>query len=75
MSEQTNVAPQATAADIMRPPLTTVNQNDHVAAAAYLMKHAGTTALMVLDTHADRPGRLASSPRRTLPTRSPMERT
>ena len=72
MSEQTNVA-AATAADIMRPPLTTVNQNDHVAAAAYLMKHAGTTALMVLDTHADQPA--ASSPRRTLPTRSPMERT
>jgi CBS domain-containing protein len=55
MSEQTNVA-AATAADIMRPPLTTVNQNDHVAAAAYLMKHAGTTALMVLDTNADQPG-------------------
>ena len=54
MSEQTNGA-AATAADIMRPPLTTVNQNDHVAAAAYLMKHAGTTALMVLDTHADQP--------------------
>ena len=54
MSEQTNVA-AATAADIMRPPLTTVNQNDHVAAAAYLMKHAGTTALMVLDSHADQP--------------------
>jgi CBS domain-containing protein len=54
MSEQTNVA-AATAADIMRPPLTTVNQNDHVAAAAYLMKHAGTTALMVLDTHSDQP--------------------
>ncbi len=54
MSEQTNVG-AATAADIMRPPLTTVNQNDHVAAAAYLMKHAGTTALMVLDTQADQP--------------------
>ncbi|HET9081609.1 MAG TPA: hypothetical protein VFO01_14005 [Trebonia sp.] len=24
----------------MRPPLTTVNQHDHAAAAAYLMKHA-----------------------------------
>jgi len=31
----------ATVADIMRPPLTTVSQHDHVAAAAYLMKHAG----------------------------------
>jgi predicted transcriptional regulator len=28
---------------------TTVGQNDHVAAASYLMKHAGTTALAVLD--------------------------
>lgn len=26
-----------------------VNLNDHVAAAAYLMKHAGATALAVLD--------------------------
>ena len=33
----------------MRPPLTTVGQHDHVAAAAYLMKHAGTAALMVVD--------------------------
>ncbi len=27
----------------------TVNQNDHVAAAAYLMKHTGVTVLSVLD--------------------------
>lgn len=40
-----------TIADVMRPPLTTLDQNDHVAAAAYLMKHAGTTALVVLDGH------------------------
>jgi CBS domain-containing protein len=33
----------------MQPPLTTVEQNDHVAAAAYLMRHAGATALVVLD--------------------------
>jgi CBS domain-containing protein len=39
----------ATVADVMQPPLTTVDQNDHVAAAAYLMKHAGATALVVLD--------------------------
>jgi CBS domain-containing protein len=39
----------ATVADIMRPPLTVVNQHDHAAAAAYLMKHAGTTALVVAD--------------------------
>ena len=41
----------ATVADVMRPALTTVDQNDHVAAAAYLMKHAGRTSLVVLDGH------------------------
>ena len=55
MSEQTNATAPATAADIMRPPLTTVEQDDHVAAAAYLMKHAGTTALMVLDARTGQP--------------------
>jgi CBS domain-containing protein len=45
----------ATVADIMRPPLTTVNQHDHVAAAAYLMKHAGTTALIVADGQSGQP--------------------
>jgi len=45
----------ATAADVMQPPLTTVNQHDHVAAAAYLMKHAGTTSLMVMDAQTDQP--------------------
>jgi len=44
-----------TVADVMRPPLTTVNQHDHLAAAAYLMKHAGTTALLVVDAHSGRP--------------------
>ena len=34
-------AAAATVADVMRAPLTTVNQHDHVAAAAYLMKHTG----------------------------------
>jgi CBS domain-containing protein len=38
-----------TAADVMRPALTTVEPNDHVAAAAYLMRHAGATALIVVD--------------------------
>ncbi len=41
--------PPVTVADIMRPPATTLDQNDHAAAAAYLMKHAGATALVVLD--------------------------
>ena len=41
-------------ADIMQPPLTTVERYDHVAAAAYLMRHAGATSLMVLDASTDR---------------------
>src|SRR5215470_20026968 len=45
-------AAAATVTDVMRPPLTTVNQHDHVAAAAYLMKHAGTTALLVVDAQS-----------------------
>jgi CBS domain-containing protein len=45
----------ATAADVMRPALTTVSQRDHVAAAAYLMKHAGTTALIVTDAQTGHP--------------------
>jgi hypothetical protein len=45
----------ATVADVMRPPVTTVSQHDHVAAAAYLMKHAGTSALLVLDAQAGEP--------------------
>ena len=44
-----------TAADVMRPPLTTVEQGAHVAAAAYLMKHAGATALLIRDGHTDQP--------------------
>jgi CBS domain-containing protein len=39
----------------MRPPLTTVEQSAHVAAAAYLMKHAGATALMILDAQTGQP--------------------
>jgi hypothetical protein len=73
MPEQTSTAAPATAADVMRPPLTTVEQQAHVAAAAYLMKHAGTTALTVV---TPRPvSQPASSPRRTSPTRSPTEKT
>jgi CBS domain-containing protein len=48
-------AAAATTADVMQPPLTTVNQHDHVAAAAYLMKHAGTTSLMVMDAQNGQP--------------------
>jgi len=48
-------AAAATAADVMRPPLTTVAPHDHAAAAAYLVKHAGTTALIVVDAQAGHP--------------------
>ena len=42
-------AAAATVTGVMRPPLTTAGQYDHVAAAEYLMKHTGTTALMVVN--------------------------
>ena len=45
----------ATVASILRPPLTTVGQHDHIAAAAYLMKHTGTTALVVADAQTGQP--------------------
>jgi len=48
-------AATASVTDIMRPPLTTAGQYDHVAAAAYLMKHAGTTALLVTDAQTGQP--------------------
>ena len=47
--------PAVTVADVMRPAVTTVEQEDHAAAAAYLMKHAGASALMVLDIKNDQP--------------------
>jgi CBS domain-containing protein len=39
----------ATAADVMRPALTTVEPDAHLGAAAYLMRHARTTCLVVVD--------------------------
>ena len=48
-------AAAATVADVMRSPLTTVEPHDHVAAAAYLMKHAGTTAVTVEDAQTGQP--------------------
>jgi len=47
--------PLATVADIMRPPVTTVEQNDHVGGAAYLMKRADATALIVTQAHTGQP--------------------
>ena len=45
----------ATVTDIMRVPRTTVQQHDHAAAAAYLMKHEGTTALIVVNAQTGQP--------------------
>ena len=45
----------ATGADVMRPPAATANRSDHVAAAAYLMKHTGTTGLIVVDAQTSQP--------------------
>jgi CBS domain-containing protein len=47
--------PAATVADVMHPPVTTVEQNDHVAGAAYLMKRAGATALVVTQAQTREP--------------------
>ena len=48
-------AAAVTVADVMQPPRTTVQRHDHAAAAAYLMKHAGTTALIVVDAQTGQP--------------------
>jgi CBS domain-containing protein len=45
----------ATVADLMRSATTTVTEGDHAAAASYLMHHASTTSLVVLDYQADKP--------------------
>jgi len=51
----------ATIGDIMRPPLSTVEPNDHVAAAAYLMKHADASALVILDPRTGLPAGIVTS--------------
>ena len=43
-----------TAADVMEPALSTIEPEDHAAAAAYLMRHAGATALVVVDDEMSR---------------------
>jgi CBS domain-containing protein len=48
-------AAAATVIGVMRPPLTTAGPYDHVAAAAYLMKHRDTTALMVVNEQTGQP--------------------
>ena len=54
-SAQHSAPPLATVADIMRPPVTMVEQNDHVGAAAYLMKRADATALIVTQAPTGQP--------------------
>jgi CBS domain-containing protein len=39
----------------MRPAVTTIERNDHVAAAAYLMRNKGVTALVLVDAQTNRP--------------------
>ena len=46
---QTSAQTPTTVAQVMRPAVTTVEQDAHVAAAAYLMKKDGATAVVVID--------------------------
>jgi CBS domain-containing protein len=46
---------RATVVDVMQPPVTAVDQNDHVAAAAYLMKRANASALIVMQAQTGQP--------------------
>lgn len=52
---QDSAPPPATVVDVMQPPVTTVEQNDHVTAAAYLMKRANATALIVTQAQTGQP--------------------
>ena len=45
----------ATIADLMWPTTEKVGEGDHAAAASYLMHHASTTALVVLDYRREQP--------------------
>ena len=50
--EQVDTTP-ITVRDLMRPPVVSVERDAHLAAAAYLMRKAGDTALVVVDDEAD----------------------
>src|ERR1700751_4839771 len=54
-SAQHSAPPSATVTDSRRPPVTMIEQNDHVAAAAYLMKRADATALIVTQAQTGQP--------------------
>jgi signal-transduction protein with cAMP-binding, CBS, and nucleotidyltransferase domain len=47
-------APETRVDELMRPATSTVERDAHLAAAAYLMKHRGDTALVVVTDDADR---------------------
>src|ERR1700745_1289818 len=52
---QDSALPLVTVADVMQPPVTTVEQTAHLGAAAYLMKRANATALLVTQVQAGPP--------------------
>ena len=57
-AQQPSVPPPpapAHVAGMMRSAVTTVERNDHVAAAAYLMRRKGVTALVLVDAQTNRP--------------------
>ena len=54
-SAQHSAPPPATVADVMRLPVTTVEPNDHLDAAAFLMKRADATALIVMQAQTGQP--------------------
>ena len=54
-AQKTPSPARTAAANVMRPQLTTVTQHDHAAAAAYLMKHTGSTALIVTNAQTGQP--------------------
>jgi CBS domain-containing protein len=54
-SAQHSAPPLSTVADVMRLPVTTVEPNDHLGAAAFLMKRADATALIVMQAQTGQP--------------------
>lgn len=52
---QHSAPPLTTVADVMQPPVTTIERNDHVAAAAYVMKREHATALIVTQAQTGQP--------------------
>jgi predicted transcriptional regulator len=61
----------AVVTDVILPPVTTVNQYIHVAATADLIRHAGTTALLLLDAQAGEPVGIITAADIAAPSRMP----